>query len=101
ATAGGAHNKGVVFRIAATGAYTTLYSFTGGKTDGGIPFAGLVRDSTGALHGATTVGGAHNHGTLFKVGPTSFVPAVQHSFAAGAADGADPHGTLVLDKTSN
>lgn len=33
-----------------TGAETVLYSFTGG-TDGGYPFAGVIQDTTGNLHG--------------------------------------------------
>ena len=53
---GGASNKGVVFKLDATGTETVLYSFTGGA-DGGYPNGGLVRDSAGNLYGTTGSGG--------------------------------------------
>ena len=47
-----ADGNGTVFRISATGALTTLYSFTGGN-DGGSPDAGLVQGSDGNFYGTT------------------------------------------------
>jgi uncharacterized repeat protein (TIGR03803 family) len=49
---GGAFASGVVFKLDATGHETVLHTFTGGA-DGGLPYAGLVRDSAGNLYGAT------------------------------------------------
>ena len=59
-TAHGGTNGGVgtVFKISATGALTTLYSFTGGK-DGGRPQAGLVQGSDGNFYGTTADGGTN------------------------------------------
>jgi uncharacterized repeat protein (TIGR03803 family) len=49
---GGAWSKGVVFKLDTMGSETVLYHFTGGL-DGGIPYAGLIRDSAGTLFGTT------------------------------------------------
>jgi uncharacterized repeat protein (TIGR03803 family) len=50
---------------------TSLYSFTGG-TDGGKPYAGLVKGSDGNFYGTTEAGGTNGSGTVFRltVGPT-------------------------------
>jgi hypothetical protein len=44
-----------------------LHSFSF-STDGGSPFAGLVRDSEGSLYGTTEIGGP-GFGTVFKLVP--------------------------------
>jgi len=72
--------------------FTVLYSFTNG-TDGGQPYASLVRDSAGNLYGTTAVGGASNFGTVFKVKKTG-KEIVLYSFSGGA-DGANPWAGLV------
>lgn len=55
-TGAGANGYGVVYRIDTAGHETVLHSFTG-RTDGGWPFAGVIRDSTGNLYGTTYIGG--------------------------------------------
>ena len=72
--------------------FTVLYSFTNG-TDGGQPYASLVRDSAGNLYGTTAVGGASNFGTVFKLKKTG-KEIVLYSFSGGA-DGANPWAGLV------
>ena len=47
---GGASGAGVLFKIDKSGNETTLYSFTGGS-DGGVPYGGLILDSSGNLYG--------------------------------------------------
>ena len=66
-TADGGTNggDGTVFKISATGALTTLYSFTGGK-DGADPYAGLVQGSDGNFYG-TTAGGGTNGGAWHRL----------------------------------
>jgi uncharacterized repeat protein (TIGR03803 family) len=63
---------GTVFKLTPNsgGGWTesVLYSFTGGK-DGGEPDGGLIFDSAGNLAGTTSIGGAHNAGTVFEVTP--------------------------------
>jgi uncharacterized repeat protein (TIGR03803 family) len=71
---GGAYGFGVVFKLSPSGHESVLYSFTGG-TDGGNPYAGLTRDSSGNLYGTTFVGGdlscnaPSGCGTVFELTP--------------------------------
>jgi uncharacterized repeat protein (TIGR03803 family) len=83
---------GTVFKVDATGQETILYTFTGGA-DGGVPFAGLVRDATGNLYGATAGFGTYDDGTVFKL-DTSGKETVLYSFKGGA-DGETPLAGLV------
>ena len=63
--AGGANNKGTVYKITNTGVFTLLHSF-GGLNDGFYPYAGLASDGAGNLYGTTTQGGANGNGTVFR-----------------------------------
>ncbi len=65
---GGASGNGTIFKIDTTGAFTSLYSFTGGA-DGGRPAAGVVVDSKGNIFGAASAGGASGAGTLYILAP--------------------------------
>jgi uncharacterized repeat protein (TIGR03803 family) len=89
---------GTVFKVDSTGIETVLYRFAGG-TDAQFPTAGLVRDASGNLYGATPVGGASNKGAVFKVDPAGN-ETVLYNFTGGA-DGWAPQGTLVLDAAGN
>jgi uncharacterized repeat protein (TIGR03803 family) len=103
-TSGGGtnNNAGTVFKISATGALTTLYSFTGGK-DGGSPQAGLVQGSDGNLYGTTYGGGDPNggngNGTVFKISATGALTTL-YSFPGGK-DGRDPRAGLVQGSDGN
>ena len=72
--AGGANGYGTVFKIAAGGTLTTLYSFCSqsGCTDGASPHAGLVQATNGDHYGTTTSGGANGPGTgtVFRITPS-------------------------------
>jgi hypothetical protein len=57
---------GVVYRVDTSGHETVLYSFQGGS-DGGNPFAGVVRDSAVNLYGTTAYGGKYGDGVVFKL----------------------------------
>jgi uncharacterized repeat protein (TIGR03803 family) len=67
----GAGNYGTVYQLTppkkGKGAWTlsTLHAFVGG-TDGEVPRAGLIADSSGALYG-TTAGFDNSYGTVFKL----------------------------------
>lgn len=67
---GGAHDKGVLYRIDASAAagqrYEKLYDFGGNATDGEYP-GGLIQGKDGYLYGSTMAGGAGAAGTLFRV----------------------------------
>lgn len=60
---------GVVFKVQPNGHETVLYTFAG-QADGGIPFGGLLRESSGNIFGMTTYGGDFNspQGWCFDVG---------------------------------
>ncbi|MBV9304009.1 MAG: hypothetical protein JOY62_11265 [Acidobacteriaceae bacterium] len=97
-------NCGVVFKVDTAGNQTVLYTFAGG-TDGGSPFAGLIRDTKGDLYGTTFFGGDLSAcggvgcGVVFKVDPSGN-ETVLYSFKGGS-DGLEPAGTLVRDAAGN
>jgi uncharacterized repeat protein (TIGR03803 family) len=98
---GGAHNDGVVFKIApSTGVETVVYSFAGG-TDGANPYAGLIQGSDGNLYGTTGAGGASDGGTVFKIAPGTGAESIVYSFAGGSADGASPFAGLIQGSDGN
>jgi uncharacterized repeat protein (TIGR03803 family) len=95
---GGTTNAGVVFKLDAAGQETVLYSFTGG-TDGGYPYAGVIRDSAGNLYGTTYNGGTANAGVVFKL-DTAGQETVLYSFTGGA-DGGYPYAGVIEDSAGN
>ncbi len=99
----GTGHWGQVFKLTPSGGSwneKTLFRFDGG-TDGGNPYAGLIQDSTGALYGTTTYGGAFGNGTAFKLAKSGSVWAetVLHSFGSGS-DGQQPVCDLVRDSST-
>ena len=96
ASTGGASNDGTVFTIdPSTGAQAVVYSFAGGKSDGGGPAGGVIY-ANNLLYGTTMFGGARNSGTLFQVDPVSTTESVLYSFTGGA-DGISPLAGLLYD----
>jgi len=99
---GGAHGQGTVFKIAADGTESVLYSFNdNSENDGADPYAGLIMDKSGNLYGTTTVGGAHGQGTVFKVAPDGTETLLYSFNDNNANDGADPYGNLLADSAGN
>ncbi|HEY5049027.1 MAG TPA: choice-of-anchor tandem repeat GloVer-containing protein [Rhizomicrobium sp.] len=98
---GGSGGAGTVFKLAPNGTETVLYAFQDGS-DGGYPFAGLIRDRKGNLYGTTWEGGANNNGTVFKVS-ASGAETVLYTFCSQpkCSDGANPEAALVEDKAGN
>ena len=66
---GGADGLGTVFKITSSGAFASLYSFTG-ASDGGTPWGGLMQAHDGNLYGTTQSGGTYGFGTVFQMAPT-------------------------------
>ena len=62
---GGASDRGTVFRIAASGVFTTLHDFT--AAEGGQPRTALIEGVDGHLYGTTSRGGASDSGTVFRI----------------------------------
>ena len=105
---GGTWDSGVIYQLAPAtgGTYTesVLYSF-GDLADASTPNGPLTLDSSGALYGVTSLGGAFNNGTVYK-----FVPAgngqlatesLLFSFKSGTHSGITPSGSLLFDSSGN
>src|SRR5271155_1634243 len=105
-TATGVPGCGVVYKLTprAQGTWdeTVLYTFTGAG-DGSLPFAGVIRDSSGNLYGTATFYGVVCCGVVFKLTPTDKGPwteSVLYSFTGGT-DGNAPYGGLTFDPRGN
>lgn len=90
-------SSGTVYRIDATGAFSTLQTFD--AASGYFPYASLTLDPEGNLYGTTTAGGTTGNGTVFKLAADGTY-TVLHSFTGGA-DGSSPQAQLFLDKQGN
>jgi uncharacterized repeat protein (TIGR03803 family) len=97
---GGAHSKGTVFKIDATGTLTTLHSFSGSPNDGGNPIADVVQGTDGNFYGTTALGGAHSKGTVFAMDVTGNLTTL-HSFSGSPGEGALPFAGLVQGSDGN
>jgi uncharacterized repeat protein (TIGR03803 family) len=76
-----------------------LYNFAG-SSDGGDPYASLIRDAAGNLYSTFGYGGGTSFsGGVFKVAPDG-TETVLYSFTGGA-DGAFPISALVRDSAGN
>jgi uncharacterized repeat protein (TIGR03803 family) len=94
---GGTSSDGAIYELSADGTLSSLYtSFN--RTNGANPEASLVSGNDGILYGVTTVGGASNEGTAFKItlGGTF---ATLTSF--NGANGSNPYGSLVQGSDGN
>ncbi|WP_180539803.1 choice-of-anchor tandem repeat GloVer-containing protein [Nevskia soli] len=88
---------GTVFKIAPTGALTTIYNFAG--ADGSGSKAGLYLGSDGNFYGTTTSGGANaQFGTIFSITPSGALNTL-YSFAG--PDGSNPAAALTLGADGN
>jgi uncharacterized repeat protein (TIGR03803 family) len=77
--------------------FTTLVSFNG--TDGANPYyMSLVQGTDGNFYGTTSMGGANNYGTVFKVTSAGALTTL-HSF--NKTDGAYPYAGLVQATNGN
>jgi uncharacterized repeat protein (TIGR03803 family) len=95
----GQFNGGTVFRISGDGnEFQVLHAFAGGSADGAHPGGSLVVSGM-ILYGMTMSGGDGGRGTIFRMQTDGSGYALLHKFAGGAADGKNPHGSLVLSGT--
>jgi uncharacterized repeat protein (TIGR03803 family) len=100
---GGIFSSGTVFKLDTRGNEVVLYNFgSKGVPDGGAPNGRLIMDEAGNLYGTTASGGAHRHGTVFKL-DTIGVETVLYSFCAekNCADGTYPNAGLIMDAAGN
>ena len=95
--AGGAHDKGTVYRLSQAGVITTIHSFDG--TDGVRPGAGLTIAADGFLYGTTIGGGTvGDFGTIFKISTGGAFTSL-HSF--NGVDGSEPATEMVQARDGN
>jgi uncharacterized repeat protein (TIGR03803 family) len=106
--AGGAHDRGSVFKInASSGAITTVIDFadsTTGNNRGNDPTAALLSDGDGNFWGTTARGGVYGQGTLFEVNVSTGAITTLVDFAGamtGANRGGQPLAPLVSDGAGN
>ena len=99
-TGGGGCSTGcsTVFKITLTGTLTTLYNFSGGA-DGSDPKASLVQGTDGNFYGTTSLRGASNAGTVFKITPGGTLTTL-YTFS-GRTDGAAPSAGLIQATDGN
>ena len=97
-TNGGAFGKGNIFKLNPGGAFTNLYSFTGGL-DGNAPSGALLPDAGGGFYGLTFYGGASAEGTIYKLTRNGTLTNL-YSFTGGV-DGFLPAGALVFGDDGN
>ncbi len=67
-------------------------------------YGGLMLDSTGAVYGIQSAGGAFAEGLAFKITPVSgggYQSTVLYSFGATKADSMTPYGPLTMDSSGN
>lgn len=91
---------GTIFKLDAARGYalTRLYAFSG--PDGRNPAAPLMMDSAGSLYGTTTLGGAMDSGTVFRLDAArQYAFTSLHSFSG--SDGANPAARLIADAAGN
>jgi uncharacterized repeat protein (TIGR03803 family) len=96
---GGAHSKGVIYKINAAGQETVLHSFGSGN-DGWRATGSLIQDSKGNFYGTTIFGGGSaNAGTVFKLS-ASGKESVLYRFTGGD-DGSEPFSGVIADSAGN
>ncbi len=96
--AGGANNRGSIFKITTAGALDTLYSFCSATAcdDGSSPYGNLIQASDGNFYGTTQSGGSKSFGVIFRVTPAGGDTTL-YTFCslANCADGSNPASGLV------
>ena len=95
---GGPSFAGSVFEwVKSSGTISVLANFNG--TNGELPYAGLIEDSSGNLFGTTANGGANGGGTVFEWVKSSGTISVLANF--NGTNGANPYGGLIEDSSGN
>ena len=91
-TTGGSNSGGAVFKMSTNGS-APVWSCSLTSNNGYVPLAGLVQGMDGSLYGTTSLGGASNVGTIFRISTNGAVFSNLYSFTGGT-DGATPEAGL-------
>jgi len=94
---GGLPDRGVVYKVDATGHEAVLYAFTGGA-DGSNPYAGVIRDSAGNLYGTTEGGGTVYSGVIYKLDTAGQETVLCNFSGVGASN---PYAGVIGDSAGN
>src|SRR3954462_15918987 len=90
---GGPAGAGTVFRLDASGTFTTLHAFSANGLDGAYPSGGLIQASDHKLYGTTQQGGGAGQGTVYRI-DRSGTFTILHAFN-GATEGAYPQAGII------
>jgi uncharacterized repeat protein (TIGR03803 family) len=99
---GGNGDRGTIFSMDIDGTgFTLLHTFTGGASDGVLPFGSLTLSGS-TLYGMTEGGGSGNGGALFRINTdgTSFALLKSFAGAGGGFDSEGPSGSLTLSNST-
>lgn len=94
---GGPNKWGTAFKVTTAGVVTVLASFDG-SVSGNVPMESLVKGKDSAYYGTTSLGGAYNYGTIFKI--CGGITTVLHSFNR-QTEGGIPKGSLIQATDGN
>jgi uncharacterized repeat protein (TIGR03803 family) len=100
----GADSGGTAFRVTPSGSVKVLHNFCAEQDcrDGEYAVAGLLQANDGSIYGTTSLGGASNFGTVFKMTPAGKLSTL-YSFCsqAGCTDGEYPEAGLIQGTDGN
>jgi uncharacterized repeat protein (TIGR03803 family) len=102
-TTGGTHSCGTVFRITAAGSLKPLFNFPAVPFCDS-PYGTLIQGTDGNFFGTTRGGGAHLHGTVFRIAPGggfTTLYSFKGSSTTGPFDGAQPNAGVVQAADGN
>ena len=92
---GGTNDGNSIFGLNTNGTgYVVLHSFNAVLPDYNDSYSGLVEGSDGLLYGTTYQDGAHEHGSVFRLGKDGTAFQTLHDFEGGATEGAYPYGSI-------
>ena len=90
---GGQFGWGSLYRVSPEGRFKLLHSFSHVGQDGGSPNGRLLLASDGQFYGTTSIGGAWDAGTVFRMNRHGEIK-VLHEFGSIDHDGGAPNGEL-------
>ena len=100
ANSGGAHDNGVVYKMAKDGTgFDILHSFAADDSQGSSIKQLLLSGTT--LYGLTSYGGTNSKGVVFQINTDGTDFALLHEFAGGSDDGQTPYNDAFLTLHGN